>query len=61
MAKFTIHWMQPALHAGDTQEEVEADYYQDAGDWIDFYGEEGESDVKKLRVRAGEVQRIDRS
>lgn len=44
----------------DETEDVEADSYQDKGDWIDFtrFNDVGMG-VQVLRVRANEVQRVE--
>ena len=61
MAKFKITYQAASNQNPETTEEVDAHYFADAGDWIDFREGSGTPrDNQVLRVRSSQVKRIDR-
>jgi hypothetical protein len=61
MNKFKVTYKSKGPNYPEGTEEVEAHYYADAGDWIDFREGAGTPrDNQVLRVRADQVKRIER-
>ena len=61
MAKFKITYQAASNQHPETTEEVDAHYFADSGDWIDFREGAGTPrDNQVLRVRSSQVKRIER-
>ena len=60
MTKFKITYFRTQGAGSEVVEEVDAHYFTDAGEWIDFkQGAGATRDAQVLRVRADKVRRID--
>ena len=58
MAKFKITYLQPKQGQSGV-EVVEADFYEDVGEWIQFLRRRPDEMVTVLRVRQAAVERIE--